>query len=160
VFALFSFMNDIFNSELLSILVDAVLEKEDPSESNFLVELRSFLATLTGIRNEPDLWAIFAQFEGTLGNSSQEVEYLQKELRLVQISGWESEKPLFEKVVDTVVRLTSALIKHNDVKLMKSIKLSLRRIAKVSEDSMSQLPSYTLLLQQITLLEERIEQEK
>jgi hypothetical protein len=123
-------------------------------EDNPLVrDLGQLLIRITEARNEAVLWAVCGRFSALRGKNDAELDCLQKEMRLLQTATCCENEIEFRRLANASVRLVDALLRHGDVKIMKSNRLTLKRIIKMAEEQMQGVDVYEKMKGKVEELE-------
>ena len=106
--------------------------KNDELRQQQQERLGELMEELVASTNSSEVWAMRARFDHLRGDLDGEVESRGKELRAVQVAGWELQLDTFQRVCFTTMKLVPAVAKQGDKKTMYSTKLALRKIIKMA----------------------------
>lgn len=160
-------LNSSIDAEVLEILVNiAIVRFPAPaggdltgasSETNYIhKQLRALFAKiLAQVSNasNPDVWAIFAKYYAASAEHEQVIEYRQKQVKALQVHGYESDAEKFAKVVSALELLVTELELAEDAKAAYSIKLAMKSMLKKAQDAFDGTATYETVQKLIPRLE-------
>ena len=136
------------------------LEIDEESRKRLLGELEQLLVRLSEKKNDPELWFTYGKFYEYSSDFPAYFDCLQKELRAIKVAGWNETKEEFGKTVETTKRLVEELERERaweeeapKVKLVKSYKMLVKKMLKVSEVAMQLEGDYGVLEECLARLE-------
>lgn len=123
---------------ILQMLVQAVIKdiQNGTSKIGTLLHksLDDFLTKVTTkVTSNPDLWGLYALYWAALGSMEKAVSYRQKQVRALQVAGWEHTMPLFQKLVSGCAALVADQVAYNNAQSAYSAKLFLNSVVKKSQ---------------------------
>ena len=136
------------------------LEMDEESRTRLKGELEQLLVRLSEKKNDPELWYTYGKYYEYQDDYVNYFESLQKELRAIKVAGWFDSKEEFGKVVETTKRLVEELERGRaweeeapKVKVVKSYKMLVKKMLKVSEVNMQLEADYGVLEECLARLE-------
>lgn len=160
-------LNSSIDAEVLEILVNiATVRYPAPtggdlttasSETNYIhKQLRALFAKiLAQVSNasNPDVWGIFAKYYAASAEHEQVIEYRQKQVKALQVHGYESDAEKFAKVVTALELLVTELELAQDAKTAYSAKLAMKSMLKKAQDAFDGTPTFETVQNLIPRLE-------
>jgi len=119
---------------LADIVLKDIPDASGESGKRFLLRLQQILGKVTiAIPSNPEIWDVCARLEKVHGSKETVLECRQKQMRALQIQGWESEKTQFEKVVKAAKLLVEAYVDEGSSNSFFSATLMLNGLLKKTE---------------------------
>jgi tetratricopeptide (TPR) repeat protein len=145
--------------EVLAYLVDAAVEEVAAHTSEASKFLHKQLAELFGrltsqVSTDPELWGTYQSFHQRMGRADKALELRWRQLRSVQVSGWEQDETQFVRVVRVLEALVDELHALHDTAGAYSLKLNLVSALKKCRDTFAQHADFATMTALLTRIEQ------
>ncbi|PRP83998.1 hypothetical protein PROFUN_08595 [Planoprotostelium fungivorum] len=112
---------------------------EEDENRGVVLRLREKLeALLEAVANKKtdssDLWGVYADYFGDLGDHKKRIEYLEKSLRASRKAGWEVEEPLWKETAEATYRLADAYVEEGSSQSLFASKSALNSLIGKARD--------------------------
>eukprot|EP01112_Ceratiomyxa_fruticulosa_P016222 TRINITY_DN4866_c0_g1_i1.p1 TRINITY_DN4866_c0_g1~~TRINITY_DN4866_c0_g1_i1.p1 ORF type:complete len:867 (-),score=209.56 TRINITY_DN4866_c0_g1_i1:264-2864(-) len=146
--------------QVLFILIKAVItsvpDKYGVDARKYEKSVLELMGRITSkVSTNPQIWKLYSNLHGGLGNKGQQLDCKMKEVRALEVSGWERSEDLFQKVAQGTTDLVKLYIDENTSKGLYSAKLKLKGLIKKTEVNFGSLPVFKELEALLKTVEEQ-----